>query len=190
MTCTDTYTLGIGRPSGSVFYSSPDAVELGREERVQGRLMLYWWPKDPAPLYTLYEHEHAWRSTRTFDAPALCVEHTCDMRTGVFSFECLGPAPFDAAVVFKRPRWPRRLSERATIQLALGQLRDGQALTRLLDDGRRVACEIREANVGDRYVVVAFRQCGVADCERWLQESSLLGRAQRMLDTWAHALRG
>jgi hypothetical protein len=186
----DTYALGLNRPIGSVFYTSPDAVELGREQRVPGRLLLYWWPKESPPLYTLHEHEHVWRSTNPFDAPALCLEHACDMRTGVFSLECVAPAPFDAAVVFKRPRWPRRLSERTTIQLALQRLHDGRARALILDDGRRAKCEIRRANVGDRYLFVAFRQCGVADCERWLQETSILGRAQRVLDTWAHALRG
>lgn len=186
----DTYALGIGRPIGSVFYRSPDAVELGREERAPGRLMLYWWPREAVSLYTLYDHEHAWRPTTTFDAPALCLEHTCDMRTGVFSFEWLAPVRFDAAVVFRRPRWPGRLSERVAIELALRRLREGRALPRMLDDGRRVACEIRGANAGERYLFVAFRQFGVADCERWLQETSVLGRVQRAFDSWAHALRG
>jgi len=186
----DTYALGLGRPIGSVFYTSPDATELAREQRVPGRLRLYWWPRESPALYTLYDHEHAWRSTNPHDTPALCFEHTCDMRTGVFSLECVAPAPFDAAVVFKRPRWPRRLSERATIQRALQRLHDGRARALMLDDGRRAMYEIRGANAGDRYLFVGFRQCGVADCERWLAESSLLGRAQHMLDTWAHALRG
>jgi hypothetical protein len=186
----DRYELGLGRSISSVIYSSPDSVELGREERAPGILTLYWWPKDPIALYTLYEHESGWKPSATFNAAALCFEYTCDMRTGVFGFECAAPTPFEAAVVFKRPRWPRRLTERAVIARALTRLTGDQSRPRILDDGRRVACDIRGAKVGERYIFVAFRTCGVADCERWLQETSMLGRAQRLLDGWAHALRG
>jgi hypothetical protein len=187
----DTHGLGLGRPISSVIYSSPDAVELGREERAAGNLTLYWWPRDPIPLYTLYEHESGWSPFATFDAPALCLEYTCDMRTGVFNFECLAPVSIEAAVVFRRPRrWPIRLTERDAIEHALKRLNTADNTLRILEDGRRVACEIRAPRVRERYVFVAFRQCGVADCERWLQETSMFGRAQRTIDSWAHALRG
>ena len=186
----DTHELGLGRPVSSVVYSSPDAVELGREERDAGKLTLYWWPRDPIPLYTLYEHESGWSPSPTFDAPALCLEYACDMRTGVFNFECLAPVSFEAAVVFTRPRWLRRLTERAAIERALKRLSAVDNTMRILEDGRRVACEIRAPRVGERYVFVAFRKCGVADCERWLRETSMFGRAQRVIDGWAHALRG
>jgi hypothetical protein len=186
----DTHGLGLGRPISSVIYSSSDAVELGREERAAGSLTLYWWPRNPIALYTLYEHESGWSPSTTFDAPALCLEYTCDMRTGVFNFECLAPASFEAAAVFKRPRWPIRLSERAAIERALKRLSTADKTLQILDDGRRVACEIRGPKVGERYVFVAFRKCGVADCERWLQETSMFGRAQRAVDGWAHVLRG
>ena len=45
----DTYALGLARPIGSVFYSSPDAVELGREERVPGRLIALLVAQRPGP---------------------------------------------------------------------------------------------------------------------------------------------
>jgi hypothetical protein len=185
----DTCGLGLERPVSSLIYSSPDAVELGREERARGSLTLYWWPRDPIALYTIYEHESGWKPVTTFDAPALCLEYTCDMRTGVFSFECLAPIPFEAAVIFKRPRWPQRLTERAAVEHALKRLAGGTESLRIPENGR-VTCEVRGATVGERYILVAFRKCGVADCERWLQETSMLGRAQRAIDNWAHAIRG
>ena len=187
---SDTYGLGVGEPIDDVMYTSPDAVELRRDRKVPGRLTVYWWPREPIALYTLHEHEAAWRPLAAFDASALCVEYKCDMRTGVFSIECLAPRQLETAVLFKRPRWPMRLNERRIIQRALKELNSGQPLPQMLDDGRRVTCDVRGAKVGERYIFVAFRLCGVADSERWLQETSLFGRAQRTIDRWAHALRG
>lgn len=185
----DSYGLGVGQPI-DVAYSSPDAVELRRDRSVPGRATLYWWPQEPIALYTLYEHEAVWKPTATFDASALCVEYACDMRTGVFSIQCDTATRLEAAVFFERPRWPWRLTERAIIQRALKGLSSSHALPRILEDGRRVTCDIRGPKAGQRYIFVAFRMCGVADSERWLYETSMLGRAQRLIDSWAHAIRG
>jgi hypothetical protein len=187
----DTYGLGLDRAVSSAIYSSTDAVELGREERA-GSLTVYWWPRDPIALYTIYEHESGWRPTTTFDAAVVCLEYTCDMRTGVFSFECLAPASFEAAVIFKRPRWPRRMTERAVIEHALKRLNLNAAEpdAQIMESGNGVTGDIRGARVGERYIFVAFRKHGVAESERWLRETSLIGRAQRVINGWAHALRG
>ena len=186
----DTYGLGFGRPTSSVIYSSPDAVELGREERTPGSVTLYWWPRDPVDLYTLYEHENGWRPTTTFNGSALCVEYRCDMRTGAFTIECVAPTPFETAVVFKRPRWPRQLTARSVIDCALKRLQTTVDAPRILDDGKRIECDIRGSSVGQRYIFVAFRKYGVADCEQWLQDTSMLGRARRTVDGWTQALSG
>ena len=188
----DTYGLGFGRAPSSVIYSSTDAVELGREERPPGSLTVYWWPRDPLALYTLHEHESGWRPATTFDGSVVCLEYMCDMRTGVFSFECIAPAPFEAAVIFKRPRWPRRMTERTAIELALKRLNSHAAepQARIMESGTGVTGDVRGASVGERYIFVAFRKHGVADCERWLRDTSLIGRAQRLVNEWAHALRG
>jgi hypothetical protein len=185
----DTYSVGLDRALSGVIYSSSDAVELGREE-VAGSLTLYWWPRDPVALYRLYEHESGWRPATTFDTSALCLEYTCDMRTGVFTFECLASAPFEAATVFKRPRWPRRLTERTAIENAVKHLNVAAQSPHITEDGRRVTCDISEAKVGERYILVVFRKHGVAECERWLKETSMYGRAHRALSGWANALRG
>src|SRR5262245_17955681 len=159
----DPYGVGLDRSLSSVIYRSSDAVELGREEAA-GTLTLYWWPRDPIALYTLYEHESGWRPATTFDTSALCLEYTCDMPTGVFSLECLAPASFEAAVVFKRSRWPRRLTERTAIEHALKRLNAGAQAPQITDGGRRVTCDISGAKVGERYLLVAFREHGVAQC--------------------------
>jgi hypothetical protein len=184
----DTYGVGLDRSLSPVIYSSSDAVELGREEAA-GPLTLYWWPRDPIALYTLYEHESGWRPATTFDTSALCLEYTCDMRTGAFNFECLGPASFEAAVVFKRPRWPRRLTERTAIEQALKRLNAAAHPAQITDGGKRVTCDIRGAKVGERYILVVFREHGVAQCERWLTQTSMFGRAHRALNDWARVFR-
>lgn len=185
----DTYEMGSGRPTSSVIFSSPDAVEMARAQRPSG-VTVYWWPQNPVALYTLYEHENGWMPAATFNGSALCLEYQCDMRTGAFAIECVAPVPFDAAVVFKRPRWPRELTERTIVGHALKHLKTAPGAPRILEDGRRIACDIRGPRVGERYMFVAFQQCGIADCERWLQETSVAGRARRVVDDWAHALRG
>jgi thioredoxin-related protein len=112
------------------------------------------------------------------------------MRTGVFSFECLAPTSFEAAVVFKRPRWPRRMTERAAIDHALKRLNAAGQPPQITEGGRRVTCDIREAKVGERYILVVFRKHGIAECERWLKQTSMYGRAHRVLNDWTRALRG
>ena len=186
----DTYGLGSGEVVSSVIYSSPDAVELAREQSSSGSVTLYWWPRDPVALYTLYEHENGWAPTATFDRAALCHEFLCDMRTGAFTIECLGPMPFETAVVFRQPRWLRPPTERAVVSHALKLLKTAPEAPRILDEGRRIACDIRAPKVGERYLFVAFLKCGIADCERWLDETSILNRARRIVDTWAHAVGG
>lgn len=181
----DTFGLDSGDPAHSGVYTSSDAIVLGRED-IRGCAAYYWWPHDSIPLYTLYEHAHGWTATGMVNRSALCVEYRCDMRTGAFTIECLVSAPFEAAVVFKRPRW-RRLTERALIASALKQLQSSAEGARILEDGGRLRCDIRGPGVGERYIFVAFRKCGVADCERWLEDTSMLGRARRLVGRWASA---
>jgi hypothetical protein len=186
----DTYGLGSAQSVSSVIYSSPDAVELAREQKSSGRVTLYWWPRDPIALYTLYEHENGWAPAVTFDRSALCLEFQCDMRTGAFTIECLAPTQFETAVLFRQPRWPRRPTERTIVSHALKLLKTAPEAPRILEEGRRIACDIRAPKAGERYLFVVFLKCGIADCERWLEETSILGRAKRLFDSWAHAIGG
>jgi hypothetical protein len=181
----DTYAIGTG---GAVIDTSPDAIELSREETEPGRLAVSWLPREPVTRYALYEHQNGWSPAAAFDASTVCVEYECDMRTGSFSIELVGPTPFDTAVLFKRPHWPHRLSERHFVRAALKRLKARDSLPRITDDGTRIRGEVRGPRVGERYLMVAFRRGGVADCEEWLQQTSLIGRVERVLSSWTHAL--
>jgi hypothetical protein len=186
----DVYALGSGNSTSTIIYTSPDEVEIFREEPAPGRLEIAWMPRLPVMPNTLYEHHHGWRPSATFADPAICVEYDCNMPTGTFTIEVASATQFDAAVLFKRPRWPARLTGRHIVSAALQQLKMPGPMPQISSDGATVIGEVNAPCVGDRYLLVAFRRCGVADCEEWLMRSSLLGRCQRTLSDWAHAFSG
>ena len=168
----DTYAHGAGR---TVSYTSPDAIELLREEK-SGRLTISWLPRDPVTLFALYEHQNTWSTSTTPNESAVCAEYECDMRTGIFTIELVASSTLEAAVLFRRPRWPWRQGERAVVRAALKRLPGHESSTRLADDGTRVTSELRSPRVGQRYLLVAFGKYGAAACEQWLQQTSLFGR--------------
>jgi hypothetical protein len=186
----DVYALGTGRGASATVYTSPDAVEISREEHEPGRLEISWVPRDPIILNALYEHQNGWRPSVVFDDPAVCVEYDCNMPTGIFTIEIASSTQFDAAVLFKPPRWPLRLTERHVVRAALQQLKAPGPTPQVSQDGAYVIGEVQAPRIGDRYLLVAFRHCGVADCEQWLMQTSLLGRCQRTISGWAHAFGG
>jgi hypothetical protein len=185
----DTYALSPGERVDSVSYNSPDAFEITRERTHPGRVTVYWRPGAPpiAP-YTLYVHQCDWTPAATLAGSAVCIEYQADVRTGVFAIELVGPEPFEAAVFFKRPRWPRLTNERRIVSYALRWLKEGREQTRI--DGNKVVCDVHGPQVGDRYMVVAFRKFGVVDLEERLKESSIVGRARRLAASWAQAVTG
>jgi hypothetical protein len=186
----DVYALGTGRGASSVIYMSPDAVEISREEPEPGRQEISWAPRDPIILNALYEHQNGWRPSVVFDNPAVCVEYDCNMPTGIFTIEIAASTQFDAAVLFKRPRWPLRLTERHIVRAALQQLKAAGPMPHISEDGACVIGEVQAPRIGERYFLVAFRRCAVADCEQWLMETSLFGRWQKTISGWAHAFGG
>jgi hypothetical protein len=109
------------------------------------------------------------------------------MPTGVFTIELASATRFDVAVLFKRPRWPRRLTGRAIITTALQQLKMQGSMPEISSDGGTVVAELQAPQVGQRYFLVAFRRCGVADCEEWLLRTSTIRRWQRSVAGWAEA---
>jgi len=186
----DTYTVGNGKATSASIFVSPDAVEVFREEPTPGRLEIAWLPREPVILNALYEHQHGWQPSETFNDPAVCIEYDCNMPTGIFTIELTSATQFDAAVLFKRPRWPRRLTGRHIISAALQHLKTPGPTPQISPDGAFVAGEIHAPRVGDRYLLVAFRRCGVEDCEAWLRRSSIVRRWQQTVSDWAHALTG
>ncbi len=186
----DVYALGTDKATSAIIYRSPDAVEVSRAEPEPGRLMVSWLPREPIILNALYEHQNGWRPSVTFDDAAVCVEYDCNMPTGIFQIELGSPSQFDAAVLFKRPRWPLRLTARQIVRTALRQLKAQGPAPRITNDGTCIVGEVQAPRAGDRYLLVAFRRCGIADCEDWLVKTSILGRWQRTVSGWAHALSG
>jgi len=184
----DTYALPTGKPTSAVLYRSPSVIEVAREEREPGRLTVSWLPRDPITLYAIHEHENGWKPAATFDGPAVCAEYECDMRTGMFTIECVAPASFEAAVLFRRPRWPKRFNERQIVRTALQRLKLPVSSPQITDGGMRVASVVHGPRVGERYLLVAFRTCGVADCEAWLRQTSLIGRMQRAAAGWVRLI--
>ncbi len=183
----DAYALGSGT---ATIFESPDAVEVFREEPAPGRLEIVWLPGGPVILNALYEHQHGWQPSATFDDPAVCIEYDCNIPTGIFTIKLASAMQFDAAVLFKRPRWPRRLTGRHIVSAALQQLKMPGRAPEISPDGAMVVGEVHEPRVGDRYLLVAFRRCGVADCEEWLKRSSIVRCWQQTVSDWAHALDG
>jgi hypothetical protein len=184
----DVYALGTRRGTSAIIYMSPDAIEVSREEPEPGRKEITWLPRDAVILNALYEHQNGWRPSVVFDDPAVCVEYDCNMPTGIFTIELASSTQFDAAVLFKRPRWPLRLTERHIVRAALQRLKTPGPMPQISPDGACVIGEVQAPKIGDRYFLVAFRRCGVADCEQWLMQTSLLGRCQRTISGWAHAV--
>src|SRR5215813_4352958 len=160
----DAYALGSDTASSATIFESPDAVEVLREEPAPGRLEIVWLPGEPIILNALYEHQHGWRPSATFDDPAVCIEYDCNLPTGIFTIELASATQFDAAVLFKRPRWPRRLTGRDIVSEALQQLKMPGPAPEISADGAMVMGEVNAPRVGDRYLLVAFRRCGIADC--------------------------
>ena len=186
----DTYAVGKDKATSATIFESPDAVEVLREEPTPGRLEIVWLPGEPVILNALYEHQHGWRPSETFDDPAVCVEYDCNMPTGIFTIELASPAQFEAAVLFKSARWPRRLTGRHIVSAALQQLKMPGPAPQISPDGAMVMGEVHAPRFGDRYLLVAFRRRGVADCEEWLKRSSIARRWQQTVSDWAHAFSG
>jgi hypothetical protein len=186
----DVYALGSDTATSATILVSQDAVEVFREERAPGMLEIVWLPREPVGLNTLYEHQHGWRPSATFDDPAVCIEYDCNMPTGAFTIELASAVQFEAAVLFKRPRWPRRLTGRHIVSAALQQLKMPGPAPQISPDGTMMVGELHAPRVGDRYLLVAFRRCGVADCEQWLKRSSFVRRCQQTVSDWAQAFSG
>ena len=186
----DVYTLGACDATSAVIYASQDAREISRSERERGRQEVCWLPREPIVLNALYERQHGWRPSAAFADPAVCVEYDCNMKTGIFNIELESSGAFEAAVLFERPRWSVRFDERRMIRTALERLKIPGSEPQMTKDGTCVIGQVQAPRLGGRYLLVAFRRCGIADCEEWLVRTSLLYRWQRTVSEWAQAITG
>jgi len=174
----DTYGLGTAEPLSGIVYASPDGIELGREVTDDGRLRLYWVPRDPVSLYRPYSHQTGWMPSVSFNHWAVCLEYDCDVRTGSITIELVSPVAFEAGVILPRPIWPGRLTERQIIGRALRFLDGRRDQSHVTDEGRHLECTVEAPRVGDRFIFVAFREGGVAQWEEHLKA----GKPRRLTD--------
>ena len=166
-------------------YISPDAIEVERRSTQEG-MLVSWIPRAPLVRYALYSHQYGWMSAGASGA-ALFTEYSCEMKTGVVELGLMAPERFEAAVVFKRPRWRRLSSERSLVKYALGR-RDAEGEgPAIVEDGARLQWKLVGPKIGERYVCVAFQTNGVEQWRNRLATKSLMSRMRRFLRPVASA---
>ena len=167
-------------PTNSL-YESPDALEIARAPR--GRAMrVAWRPRGVITPYALYTHQYSWRPSGSYAQPAQYTEVACEMRTGALVLEMITPATFEAAVVFRRPRWPRLTTERRVIEHALRALDSNEGERPVLTEhGRRLTWKVTGPQPGDRYICVVFHAHSVAQWQDRLKAMSLMGRLRELM---------
>jgi len=164
----------------SRIYPSPDAIETG--SRTSGRgTVVYWKPREPLVPYALYVHQYSWTSPGAMSQAALFTELRCDVRTGRLAVEMAAPVMFETAVAFKRPTWPLMNTERSFVKYALSQIGSQGNRPVINPDGQRVEWKLAAPRTGSRYVCVVFGPNGVALWQQRLKETSIAGRAQRLI---------
>ena len=185
---SERYPIEPGSPLEVLFYDSPDAVEVGRQRRDARTLMVDWQPRTPVLRYALYHHDDTWIAPPVQKKSAISAEWRCDMKTGTASLEFITPGQFEAGIVFRRPRWRHFRTERGLIKYALSSMKREHAHHARLDEGgKRAAFQNDGPKVGERFVFVLFHEHGMADWERRIEESSLRGRARRLVGGLTHA---
>jgi hypothetical protein len=159
---------------------SPDSSETRRRKRGRDQIIVDWSPRGRVIPYGLYDHQYSWSPAESHSEPAFCSEFQCELKTGTFVLEIVAPAPFEAAVVFERPRWPLLNTERRLMKYALKRL-DSQAQQATTIDQGRVEWKVLEPRIGTRYVCVAFQFNGAAMWQDRLKRESLVGRMRQLV---------
>ncbi len=186
----DSFPIEPGSPLEILFYESPDATEVGRRRRGAHTLVISWLPHVPMTRYALYRHEDTWIHPSSHKRSAIAAHYRCDMKTGRFGIDFITPGLFEAGVAFRPPRWKRLRSERSLMKHALAQLQDpGAARPRIDEGGKRAAWRVDGPRLGDGFVFVLFHEHGVVEWERRVRETSLAGRARRLVGHIAHPAR-
>ena len=164
----------------AVLYDSPDA--RGLERKTHGdRAFVYWTPRTAVVPYALYDHQLRWTSPGPTREPAIYTDLHCEVRTGVLALEIVTPAMFEAAVVFKRPRWRNLATETQLMKHALKQLESGGDKPALTESGARLEWKVSGPRIDDRYVCVAFHEGGVALWRKRLAANTFTARLKRLV---------
>jgi hypothetical protein len=157
-----------------------DSAETGRHKLAPDQIVVDWQPKGTVVPYALYDHEFNWSPSGARQEPAFSSEFVCEMKTGSFMLEFVAPGPFEAAVVFERPRWPMLNNEYRLMKYALKQLEAKSPYTAKIDQGR-VESTILAPRLGTRYICVAFQFNGIAQWQERLRSASLIGRMRQLI---------
>jgi hypothetical protein len=188
----DTYSAGPGERLDTLAYDSPDGMQVAREDRKDGTVVIYWQPRVDITPYALYTHQDSWVPPTMYKQAAIFAEYRGEARTGSVVTEIITPMTFEAAVVFERPRWPRLTSERALVEYALERLKESTDPPPISPDGKKLEWRIDGPRPGASYLCVAFHQHGVNEWEERLKTvtlagriNALVGRAKRLLPGFA-----
>ncbi len=122
----------------AVMYESADARGLERKSSAEAAYV-YWTPRGAVTPYAVYDHQLRWTSPGPTREPAIYTDIHCETRTGILAVEIVTPAMFEAAIVFKRPRWRSLTTEQSLMKQALKQLESGGAKPTLTENGVPVA---------------------------------------------------
>lgn len=182
----DRFAIEPGSPLEILFYDSPDAVEVGRRRRDPHVLEIEWMPKQMPLRFGLYRHEDTWICPESQRKSAVSAQYRCDMKMGAFTIEFITPGLFEGGILLRHPGWRHVRSERALMKYALACLKEKRGEPARLDEGgKRAAWEVEGPRRGERYVFVLFHEHGIAEWERRVHDSSLVGRARRLVGSFA-----
>lgn len=160
---------------------SPDAYEIARVPCPRGT-RIYWKPRESIVPYALYVHQYGWHSQSSPGQSALYTECCCEERTGILRLEVFTPVDIETAVMFKRPRWPWKRTERQLTKCALTEVKEQRERAPIISwDGQQAELTLIAPKIGEKYVCVIFTPQGVTRSQRWLEETSLRGRMRRLL---------
>lgn len=176
----DICTIAPGTPMQDFQRRSADSTETARRKRGRDLLVVDWKPGGRVVPYALYDHQYSWTPQGAHPEPAVCSEFHCELKTGTYVLEIIAPGPFEAAVVFERPRWPPLNTERKLMRYALKQLDDDRPQGPIINQGR-VEWRILGPRIGARYVCVAFQFNGAALWQERLRKASLVGRMRQLI---------
>ena len=184
----DIYTAGPGLRFESLAYDSPDAIQVTREKRRDGSVLIYWQPRVHIMPFALYKHQDTWVPPTSHQQAAIFSEYRGEGKTGVVTTEIVTPLTFETAMVFERPRWPMLTSELALVKYAFKHLEETRDPPPIAPDGKRLEWKINGPRRGARYVCVAFHEHGVSEWQEKLKSATLsgrltalVGRAKRLL---------
>ena len=163
-----------------MMYDSPDARGLERKSTADAAFV-YWTPRVPVVPYALYPHSIRWVAPGPTREPAIYTDVHCEVRTGVLGVEIVTPAMFEAAVVFKRPRWRRLTTEASLMKHALKQLESGGEKPSILENGARLQWTANGPRMNERYVCVAFHEGGVELWQKRLAAGTFTARMRRLI---------